>query len=386
MRALLLVAGVELKRRLRNKSAVFTAFVGPLALASVFGVLMSGTSSFTINVGVVDLDHSEVTASFANDLLRADDTGPLRFVAYDTQQTAAAAIDDDDLDSAIVLPAGFGAAVMSGSAAEITVLRDPAREVSAGVAASVAQQYTVSVSSRTLGVATVMALGGDTPTDEQLATMPTTALYAITDVLPGGHEVGAATFFGASMSIMFLFFTIAFAARSLITEQRTGLIARMRATSASSAAIVTGKVLAVSLLGFAGFVTVWGVTTFVFDSVWGSPVAVVATIAATVLAVGGVATFVCGLARTEEQADGYTSIVAFALALLGGNFLGPGQAPDALKKAAAFTPNGQALDAFTRIAADGAGAGDVARQLAVLLLFAVAFGAAGLVLLKRAGS
>ena len=37
------VAVTELRRRVRNRSAIVTAFVGPLAMAVVFGLLVSGT-------------------------------------------------------------------------------------------------------------------------------------------------------------------------------------------------------------------------------------------------------------------------------------------------------------------------------------------------------
>lgn len=388
MRATLLIARVELRRRLRNRSALFTAFVGPLALASVFGILLGGTSSFTLRIGVADLDRSDVTAGFSSGLTEqstadANDS-PIDFVRTESLAAATDAVDADDLDAAIVLPAGFGAAVTSGRAASITVVRDPRNEISAGVAASIATQYSASLSARTLAVATVVGLGSAPPTDEQLASMSDTVLSAVAEEAPGGHEVDAASFFGASMSILFLFFTVAFAARSLIAERKQGVIQRILATSTAPSSIVFGKVLAVSALGLAGFVTVWGVTTIAFGSAWGDPLAVLVTMIATVLAVGGVATFVCGLARTEEQADGYTSAVAFALALLGGNFLGPGQAPPALERTAAFTPNGQALDAFTRIAADGASVTDLGRQLLLLLAFAVAFGTIGHWLIGRA--
>ena len=385
MRALL-VARIELRRRLRNRSALFTAFVGPLALASVFGVLFAGTSSFTLRIGIVDLDHSTVTAGFVDGVLDSNgDDSPVDFVAYDSQAAASAAIDDDELGAAILLPDGFGPAVLAGRAATVTVLRDPSKEVSAGVAASVAEQFTVSVASRRAAAATVVALGEAMPSDEQIASMTDSLTAAIVTEAPGGNTVKAATFFGASMSILFLFFTVAFAARSLVVEQKRGIVPRIIPTITTLSSIAAGKVLAVSLLGLGGFVTVWAATTLGFGSEWGNAPAVVATMVATVLAVAGVATFVCGLAHTEEQADSYTSAVAFALALLGGNFLGPGQAPAALERTASFTPNGQALDAFTRIAADGAGIPDVAHQLVVLLLFALSFGGVGLLLVHRRG-
>jgi ABC-2 type transport system permease protein len=106
-------------------------------------------------------------------------------------------------------------------------------------------------------------------------------------------------------------------------------------------------------------------------------------ILATVAALGGVSTFVCSLAKTEQQADSYASAVTFVLALLGGNFIGPGQAPDLLKRLALFTPNGWSLRAFTDVSADAAGVGRIVGPVLLLLAFAVGFGAIGLARVRR---
>lgn len=384
MRSLLLVARVELRRRVRNRSAWFTAVLGPLAMAVVFGILIGGTGSISLRVGVVDLDRSEVSTPFSDGLLAAQATdSPVEFTSFPTEQAAADALDDDDIDAAIVLPAGFGAAVTSGSAATVLVLRDPRKEISGGVAASLSAQYLSSLESRRLAAATVVALGGQVPSASELSAMRDSITTALVDDAPGGREVDASAYYGVSMSVLFLFFTVAFAARSLIVERRTGLVPRLLAASTPPWAIVLGKVLAVCVLGLSGFVTVWVATALLFGADWGDPIGVVAAMCATVLAIGGVAVFICGLARTEQQADGWTSMVAFALALLGGNFVGPGQAPEALQRIAVFTPNGQALDAFTSLAVDGAGVGGIAGRLALLVVIAAAFGGIGFTLLGR---
>jgi ABC-2 type transport system permease protein len=395
-----LVAGVELRRRLRNRSAVVTAFVGPLALATVFGVLLSGTSSFHVTIGIVDHDGSEISAGWVDALTDADtggdaddpDDDPVTFVRIETEQSTSStadplaatrtAVDDGDVDAAIVVPAGFGAAVTSGGATGFDVVRDPGGQVSGAIAEAVARQFASGLGSRRLAAATAGTLGAAVDA-EALAAFVDSVDTAIASEAPGGRSIDAASFYGVAMSIMFLFFTVSFAARSIVAERQSGVLPRMLASSASPSSIVTGKVVAVSVLGLAGFATVWGVTSIAFGAPWGAPVAVVATMVATVLAIAGVATFVCGLARTEQQADGYTAVVAFLLALLGGNFVGPGQAPAALRRLASFTPNGQAIDAFTRIAVDSAGIGDVTRQLALLLGFAAVFGSIGLVRVGR---
>ena len=387
MRDALLVARVEFLRRLRNRSALFTAFVGPLVLAIVFGVIMGGTASVSISIGLVDLDRSEISNDFIAALTDAEpdpgasDAGnPVSFQIIDAG-TARDAVDDGEVDAAIVIPSGFGEATVSGPSVPIEVLRDPTGQVAGAIAESIARQFTLGIANQGLLFATAFSNGvALDATDPELQS---SLFRGVRTEGPGGTSLDATAFYGVAMSILFLFFTASFAARSLIAEKRTGLVGRMLATATAPASILVGKVLAIAALGLSGFVTVWLATELIFGASWGNPIAVLITMCATVTAISGVAMFVCGLARTELQADSYASIAAFALALLGGNFVGPGQAPDALERVAKLTPNGQAIDAFARIAADGAGVGDVIGQLAVLAGFAIVLGALGLVRIRR---
>ncbi len=396
MRVALLVAATELRRRIRNRSALLTAFVGPLALAIVFGVLLGNGAGLKFTIGVVDLDQSAIARGFTDSLLGTTGTStgtgtgasgepsdsPVTFREVSTEAEARHLLDTDTIDSAIIIPAGFGAAVSSGRADELMVLRDPSKEISGGIARSIADRFAGGISVRSLAAFTIIRLGGAPPSAAELAALDDTVTSGVTTSPPGGRGFDAAAYFGVSMSILFLFFTVSFASRSLITERANGISGRVLASGVSAGSIVVGKVIAVCVLGLAGFLTVWAVTSIGFSARWGSPGAVVATMVATVIAVGGVATFVSGFARTEQQADSYTSMVAFVLALVGGNFIGPGSAPAALERLSRFTPNGQAIDAFTRIANDAAQIGDVLTQLAILVAIGVVFGALGL---SRAG-
>lgn len=381
-----LVAGTELRRRFRNRSAIITAFVGPLVLATLFGVLLGGTSSFSATIGVADLDGGDVSTSFTSGLVDNDASGDasndvVTFVRIEGDPERAVA--DGDVDAAIVVPEGFGDAVVSGGPIPaLTALRDPTELIGGEIASAVAERFSSGVNARTLAAATSASLGAPVGPDD-LADFQESVDTVVRSVAPGGGALDASAYFGASMSILFLFFTVSFAARSMIEERRTSLLPRMMAAGASPGEIAAGKVAAVSLLGLSGFLTVWAVTTVVFGASWGAALPVVVTMVLTVLAIGGLATFVCGFARTEQQADSYTSAVAFVFALLGGNFVGPGSSPEALHRLAALTPNGQALDAFTRLSVDQAGLGDITRNLAVLAVIAVIFGGIGLARINR---
>ncbi len=377
LRLALVVAGTDLVRRLRNRSAVVVAFAGPLSLGVVFSVLIGGAGGASFEIGVVDLDRSPASIELVASLAAANaEQDQVRFTPVeddDPQAGARRRISDGDLEAAIVLGPGLHS---------IEVLRDPERPVAGQVAQSVAQSIAAGHQRVGLAVATVAALGV-TPNQEVVeAAGEAPPALTLADLVVGGRELSPGAFYGASMAVLFLFFTVGFAARSVLMERQTGTLARQLATPATPGAILAGKTLSVAVLGFAGFVTVWLVTSVVFGSPWGDPVAVLALMAATVLAVAGVATFVASLARTERQADAATTVTAFVLALLGGNFVGP-NLPPVLRRLSVLTPNGWALRSFTALNTDAAGLREILTALAVLTGMGLAFGAVGVVRVRR---
>jgi ABC-2 type transport system permease protein len=374
----LLVARNDLRRRIRNRSALVTAFVGPLAMAVVFSLLIGGAEEASFRIGVVDADGSPIARDLSAGALGPHGGGAVNIVRARGEAQARAAIDDDTLDAAIVVPAGFGAAVERGRPPAMTVLRSPDRLVGGQVAESIASGLTADVARGSLAMTVLATRIGRRPRPALAAAQQAPRALALADIERGGHEASPGAFYGAAMSILFLFFTIGYAARSLLAERRDGTLGRILATPTSPGAVVAGKTLSVAALGLAGFFTVWAVTALVFGARWGDPVAVAVVIAATVLAVGGLSTLVASLARTDQQADAYTSAVTFVLALLGGNFVGPGAAPELLRQLSLLTPNGWSLSAFTDLSADAGSLGSVLTAVSVLTAIGVVCGAIGL--------
>ena len=398
-----MIAAHDLRRRVRNRSALVMAFVGPLALAVVFSMLVGGATAGTFELGVVDLDRSHVTTSLVDGLVADTDTDTdadtdsasaegadttagadqLRFVRIADEAAARRQVDDADLGAALVLPAGFAAAATSGQRTGITVLRDPDRAVSGQVAESVAATIASGYERVGLSVALLATVSGTPPTDEAVAmARERPPALVLADLAVGGRELSVGAFYGAAMAILFLFFTVGFAARSLLTERQAGTLGRTLATPASPSAIIAGKTLSVATLGLAGFVTVWLVTSVVFDAPWGNPLAVASLMVATVFAIAGVATFVASLARSERQADAATSVTAFVLALLGGNFVGPNM-PSLLRRLSVLTPNGWSLRAFTDLNTDAAGFAQIGTTLMVLGAMGLVFGLVGVLRVRR---
>jgi ABC-2 type transport system permease protein len=139
--------------------------------------------------------------------------------------------------------------------------------------------------------------------------------------------------------------------------------------------------VAIFVSGLASVGTLLVVSSVVLGAQWGHPLAVLALVVGSVLAAMGISAVIMTLATTEEQASGYSSMVAVLLALLGGNFLPIAQAPAVLRRLTLLTPNGWALRGFADLGTGAKGAA-VLPSLAALGAFAIITGGAAL---ARAG-
>jgi len=384
-RATLDIAALQLRRRLRDRSAIIQGILAPVLLALIISLAFGGGTSFSASIAVVDADGSAVSAPIVAALVggggdgAAEDAG-VRFVREVDEPTATRAIDDRDVAAAIVLPAGFGAAVAAGEPPQIRVLVDAGAELAGDVAEAVARGLAARLDATRVAVGATLALDPSLAADA--GTVIATAATAPTAVALGESAFGAGfdpvTYFAPSMAILFGFLTLGAGARAVIVERREGTLVRVRAAPVTDRAVLGGITLAVLLLGLVSFVTVWLVTAVAFGARWGEPLAVFVVIVATVLAIAGISTLITALARTEAQADSLSAIVAFGFALLGGGFLSPGDLPDVLAVVARLTPNGWALAAFAELSAGASGLAAVWPSVVVLLGIGVVTGAVGL--------
>jgi len=199
-----------------------------------------------------------------------------------------------------------------------------------------------------------------------------------TDVSSSFSVIG---YVAPAMAMLFLFFTLGAGARSVVTERREGTLARIRAAPVTGNAVLVGKTLAVLVQGLLSVMTVWAVTSIAFRVNWGDPTGVAAVLVAVVVSIAEITLLITGLARTENQADALTTVVALTMAVIGGTFfLGAAGAVAVLKP---FTPNGQAMLALTGLSAGEAGLVDVLPAVAALLAIGLVGAAVGLAGLRR---
>jgi ABC-2 type transport system permease protein len=383
-----LVAALDLRRRLRDRSVLIQVFLAPVVLALIIGgAFGGGAGGIEATIWLGDADQTPSTSAAVAAVTAGTADGGVALVARPGLDAPAAreAVDAGTADAAIVVPAGFTAAVEAGDPAKLLVVGDAGAPIAAAVATSVAQRIADQAQAHRVTVATVLEAAGRSgvpvaPEEVAALSASAPAAVSVTDArFEDGYSLMA--FFAPGMAMIFLFFVMGAAARSVLTERREGTLPRMLAGPASIRGILLGKTLAVITLGLTGMLTVWGITSVGFGVDWGDPLGVALVILGAVIAVAGISLVITGLARDEQQSEALTIVFSLAFAVLGGSFIYSGVG--FLAAVRPFTPNGLALTAFTELAAARASALEVLPTVLTLLAIGAATGAVGLLAIRK---
>ncbi len=386
MPAPLLIAGKDLRQRLRDRSAIVIGLVAPLVIAALMSVAFKGADTFHYTLGVVDVDHGPVATALVHILRQPALSQVLTVRDIPTRQAAVADVRANHVQAALVIPRGFSASVEGAHPAPLSTLTSVNNQAAANITSSIASSFVAQLNANRLSVATALSAGA---TNAQVAGLESAAAGLRIPVQMVQRPVGSQplkviSYYGPAMAIFFLFFTISYTARSFFVDRSTGMIERMRASPIRPTEILLGKVLSAFVFGLASLGVIAVVTTLVFGAEWGNPLAAGAVCLAMVISVVCLTALVIGLARTQRQAEGIASAVVFGLALLGGNFVFLSAVPDVMRRIALFTPNGQALRAFTDLSTTGGGLGTVMTPVLAILGFSLVVGFVAALLARRA--
>ena len=384
MRAVLRIATKDLKRSIRDRSAIALSIVAPLVLAFILSsVLGNADESFSVDYAVVDQDGGHIARGFVEEALGGmEEEGFAEIQEVDGIAEAERLIDNDDIGAAFVLPSGFTDAVQGGQAAEIRVLKSPDARISAEIARSVATGFASDLNAVSLSIATALADegGSEQPAEELAEAARSTSVPArVTEEVAGSREFDTKTFFAAGMAVFFLFFTAQFGAVSLLTERKEGTLSRLLAAPVSTRSIIGAKALYGYVLGAGSMAVLIVATSFLMGASWGDPLGVAFLVAAGVFAAMGIQSVVTTLAKTDEQAAGYGSIVGVTLGLLGGTFFPLSQA-GLLQNLSYATPHAWLMRGFGDLSG---GAGTITDTLPSLLALLAIGAVTGTIALMR---
>lgn len=388
MRAALLIALKELRQRLRDRSVYIFGLAAPLALAYVFSLLLGPLVSGTADpaaIGLVDLDRSAASSGMGSLLGAVQDAGAIAYTEPEDESSARAAVRGGDLDAAIVIPNGFGAA-LGRSETGVMVIGSADSAFGTQLAEALADSFVGRVRAAVWTVAALQerALSGGGIVLAPLVMAQVASAdqpVRLVDRPTSARQLDAVTYVVAGMAVFFVFFIVQIGVAGLLDEEQGGTIARLLAAPIPRRAIIGGKVIASVAIGVSSLLVLWGASTLIMGARWGQPLGVALLIVSAVAAAAGVLMAVAGVARTAEAAGNVQSIVAITLGALGGTFFPIPESSGALASLVRISPHYWFLRGLGDLAE--AGVRGALPDVAAILAFALVFGALGYALFSR---
>src|SRR5271156_1695792 len=305
MRHALLICIKDLRQRLRDRTAILTAIVAPLALTALMGLALGGSQSGSgMRLCIADLDQSKLSSGFVDFVERPALRGMIRVEPVDSLHAAETMIQEHHAECAVVMSPGFGRAIRSGN--------PPPAEILAARGEQLAMHGTSELFRDFIYRAAI-------PHDR-----------AVPEVIPrsAGGQMRIVDFFAASMTVLFLNFGVLSGVRALQAEVDSRTMVRLIASPTAPYAIVAGKFAALFLVGLIQMGTMIAATHFLFGTQWGNPLPATALVFTSVLMAIGLTAFLMSLGKNAEQGFSVATIVIVLLSIVGGQFLPPQGLPD----------------------------------------------------------
>ncbi|HEX5997328.1 MAG TPA: ABC transporter permease [Jiangellales bacterium] len=366
------IAGTNLRRTLRDRTAAFFLFVFPMIMVLVMGVVFGGGTE--PKVAVVAVGDGPLSSRLVSALRAAE--GLTVESAVDAG-TAVAAVERGELEAAVLLDADYDARVQAGQAATVRYVARPGQQgqqIQTIVSAVVAREAGL------LRAARFAATQSDLGLDEGLGRVEAmaTRVPALTvSVQTAGDAIFPDTLgrfdYGASAQLLlFVFLTSMTTAAAVIESRRFGVSRRMLSTPTSVGTIVVGEGLGRLAVAATQALFIMLGSALIFGVNWGDPLGATALVAAFALVASGAGLLLGALARTPQQSLGVGLLAGLGLAALGGTMLPLELFSPTMQTIAHLTPHAWAAEGFAILVRRGGGLADVLPQVGVLLAIALA--------------
>ena len=329
MNALLLLTVANIKSFTRDRAALFWTLAFPLIFVVLFGSIFSGGNNDR-TIGFADLDASPASAQLA----AAFRAIPGVKLVDGTEADLTARMKKGDVSSVIVVPQGYGQTVAAKtSTANVTVYTDPSQSAADGATRQLVGYVLSAVNQAATGLPPAVQ-----PAFQAIQTSDLTFIsYLVPSIL--------------GMSLMQLGI---FSAIPLVADRQKLILKRLQATPLRRWQLVGSNVLMRLLIAAFQTVIIVGVgSAFYKVQIAGSWPLIGALILLGSLAFIALGYVIASFAKTEESANGMTSVVQFPLMFLSGTFFPIDAMPDALKTVARALPLTYLGDGLRQVMVDG---------------------------------
>ena len=191
-------------------------------------------------------------------------------------------------------------------------------------------------------------------------------------------EANGAEFTVPAMATMFAFFLVGMIGFSFLTDRQLGTWERLRASQATSAELLIGKVIPSFTLAAIQQSTLFGLGMLLFDlRPEGSVLALACVVTAFCVCLTGLGVLIASLFKSSQQLNAFSNIFAMLLSGISGAFVPISLLPSWARTVAPISPQYWALRGYRAVILDGGSFGAIALPVGVLLGVALVAGILG---------
>lgn len=374
------MAGLELRRFIRDRANIFFVFIFPLLLVLVIGLQFGGSASQG-TLAVVG-PASELRTTIEDGLERTD-------VTHAEGNEAREMVARERAAAAVFVPEEAAGDYEGGRDVELTVI-----EGSSANAAITLQELRNALShlGTTSGqIEALIAHGADeeearTALDQaeqqvEASEVAATNVNDISQAFAGaeGFEVGA-----GGQVLLFVFLNSLAGAQDLIQSRRYGTVSRALAAPMRPSGVIGGTALGRYVIAVFQGLYIMAATALLFGVEWGNVLLSGLVLLCFAAVAAGAAMLLGSLLDSEAAASGAGIGGGLVLAGLGGSMMPLELFPDTLARIAHITPHAWAYEAFAAIQRRGAAISDIWLNVTVLIGMALVLVALGAWALRRA--
>ncbi|MGZ4142539.1 MAG: ABC transporter permease [Actinomycetota bacterium] len=383
MPRVLVIAGLNVRRILRDRISLFFILVLPVLIILLIGVSVFGQER--IAVGMIAQDRGTLGVQ----LEKALEASPaLKITKYMDRSSLKASLRRGIEIAGVIVPDGYDAALRAGQRVEVPVIFDQTSTLP--IAAQAAISSILAERASVVQAAAFATQQGGGTLEQNIARAQSLAasgnVVTVRTVTVGGARTLPKAGFGytaPSNLVLFVFINALAGAGILIETRRRGLARRMYSTPTAARTILVGQTLSMLTLALVQALIILVVGGLVFGVSWGSPLGAGVLVFVWALIGTGAGTLFGTFLRTPEQAGAIGPPIGIAFGMLGGCMWPLEIVGSGMRTVGHLFPHAWAMDAFIKLIAQNAGLLQIGRELAVLAAFAAVLLAVSIWRLRR---
>lgn len=362
---------------LRNKKTFLLLLLMPLILIAILGSALSNVFSeeevdsiAQFQIGVIDEDRSEQSETFIQEALQTHLKSYVS-VAELTREELNDAIKQQEIRTALIIPAGFGDSRQHQQAPNLTIVAIDANSIETNLIKSAVMQYDETSIRMSAAIEVITSYSGSSAVNRASSVAPEPfieqqsatqqeeldeATIPFVEVTATGTSKSVSSFqyYAVAMGVMYLLLTVITLVGAMLEEKNDTVYARQLTTRMMAWQYTLSKFIGMLLISLLQLTIIIGVTSFVYSVDWGDSIgAIMLTMLSFTVSTSGLAVFIASLMRREQSFHSVGMLGTQIMSALGGSFVPIYMFPDWIAMLGKLLPNSLALQMFLSIMTGG---------------------------------